>query len=60
MTARIQQAIKTLDHEALSLLIGKVPNGQLVEMLLCEIQKAKEVLCGFPYYDYDHQEWIED
>jgi hypothetical protein len=56
---RIETALKSLNAESWANQRGKIPAAQLVEMLLCDMQRASEVLTGEAYYDYDAQVWID-
>lgn len=56
---RLKIALKSLDADSWAKQRGKLPNADLVEMLLCDMQRAREILEGKTYFDYDSQKWVE-
>ena len=57
-TERIEMALKSLETDKLADQRGKMPSKELIEMLLCEMQRASEILSNQPYYNYNLQRWI--
>ena len=57
---RIELALKSLDSEAWSKQRGKIADKDLVEMLLCDMRQANDIISGMPYYDYAAQKWVEE
>ena len=57
---RLEVALKSLNAESWATERGKMSDAHLVEVLLCDMQRANDLLTGKPYFSYDAQCWVEE
>ena len=56
---RLAVALKSLDADSWADQRGVLPDADLINAMLCDMQRAREVLSGGAFFDYDRQEWVE-
>ena len=56
---RLAVALKSLDADSWADQRGVLPDADLINAMLCDMQRAREVLSGGVFFDYDRQCWIE-
>ena len=60
---RLAVALKSLDADVWAAhrdgLCESVDKDTLIDAMLCDMQRAREILSGGVFFDYDRQEWIE-
>ena len=56
---RKEALIDVLNVEKLAELRDTLPADQVIDILLSEIDRARAIASGKPYYDYASQAWVE-